>query len=216
MSQSYECFEFAIGTLWHNFTQIVQVILLVCWVFFLWLKAVALSEVEADVWVYCNNLGLRYGHEDHRLPVGSLKISSHPFPLLWERSSTQSPPAWPWTVAWVQSYARPPHQPEESVQSPLGPTASLAGICLLSIYHRWALAIKGITPQGDCASISTIKLDSGAASSALHRYPVSNGYPSASCCPFLSTVQPGDAHWLTHTERHSLSQTGTLSHLVLI
>lgn len=104
-------------------------------------------------------------------------------------------------MAGVQSYAWPPHHPEGSVQSPLSPTASLAGICLLAIYHRWALAVKGITPQGDRAFISTIKLNSGAAPCALHRHPVSNGYPRASRCPFLSTVWPGNAHWLTqHTD----------------
>lgn len=69
------------------------------------------------------------------------------------------------------------------------PTASLADICLLAIYQRWAVAIKGLTPQGYCPSISTIKLDSGAASCALRRRPVSNGHPGAPCCPFLSTVQ---------------------------
>lgn len=106
-------------------------------------------------------------------------------------------------MARVQSRAQPPHRPEESVQSPPCPTASVAGICLLSIYHRWALAIKWIAPWGDCASISTIKPDSGAASCALHRHPVSNGYPRASRCPFLSTVKPGDACWLTHRHMHS-------------
>lgn len=106
-------------------------------------------------------------------------------------------------MARVQSRAQPPHRPEESVQSPPCPTASVAGICLLSIYHRWALAIKWIAPRGDCASISTIKPDSGAASRALHRHPVSNGYPRASRCPFLSTVKPGDACWLTQRHMHS-------------
>ena len=107
-------------------------------------------------------------------------------------------------MARVQSRAQPPQHPEESVQSPPCPTASVAGICLLSIYHRWALAIKWIAPRGDCASISTIKPDSGAASRALHRHPVSNGYPRASRCPFLSTVKPGDACWLT--QRHMRSK----------
>lgn len=51
------------------------------------------------------------------------------------------------------------------------------------------MAIKGITPQGYCPSISTIKLDSGAAASALHGRSMSNGHPGALCCPFLSTVQ---------------------------
>lgn len=122
-------------------------------------------------------------------PAGSPKRSCHRLPLLRSSRHTQSPQAWPWTMAGVQSYARPPHHPEELVQSPLSPTASLTGICLLAIYQRWAAAIKGIPPQGHCPSISTIKLDSGAASRALHRRPVSNGHPGAPCCPFLSTVQ---------------------------
>lgn len=51
------------------------------------------------------------------------------------------------------------------------------------------MAIKGIAPQGYRPSISTIKLDSGAAASALHGRSVSNGHPGALCCPSLSTVQ---------------------------
>lgn len=106
------------------------------------------------------------------------------------------------TLDWGMSSKQHSAAASPARTSPITPVIALAGICLLSIYHRWALAIKGITPRGDCASISTIKPDSGAVSSALHRHPVSNGYPRASRCPFLSTVQPGDAHWLTQTERH--------------
>lgn len=117
-------------------------------------------------------------------------------------------PAWPWTVARVQSYTWPPHHPEESIQSAPCPSAALAGIRLLSIYHRWALAIKRITLRGDSASISTIKPDSGAAPLlSIGIQWVMDTLEPLTALSYLRDSQ-GDTHWLTHTDRqtHSLKQ----------